>query len=279
MRVESLVKELRNSGETVEIIHIEKNGCPLTGLVIGTGAVRGTIYAEHLNWDKTDAELVKLIRELIKNDSAREHVKRFQMFSDWDFAKDNIIPCLRRVTNDNAVVIPFHDMQLYFRVFMEYAGGYASTIIQKDLLKIYGISEEELQKQVFENVKNSYEIRSMKEASQMFCGECGEEFADYFNEDMLVVTNKNAYYGASVVCDHEILKIIAEQIGGDYYIIPSSVHEVMIIPTEGWEPEDVNEMIRCANREAVDPEEQLSDHAYIYKKDAGEIIYEKEVAG
>ena len=48
---------------------------------------------------------------------------------------------------------------------------------------------------------------------------------------------------------------------------------MLIVAEENYCPEEINAMIKSANREAVDEEDQLSDHGYIYKCDTGEILY------
>ena len=54
---------------------------------------------------------------------------------------------------------------------------------------------------------------------------------------------------------------------GDLLILPSSVHEVLVIPDAGWDDyEELNAMVRAVNRDMVSKEEQLSDHIYRYIK-------------
>lgn len=58
---------------------------------------------------------------------------------------------------------------------------------------------------------------------------------------------------------------MAEKLQGDLLILPSSIHEVLVIPDTGWQDyEALNAMVRAVNREVVSREEQLSDHIYRY---------------
>ncbi len=60
--------------------------------------------------------------------------------------------------------------------------------------------------------------------------------------------------------------------GGDFYIIPSSVHEVILMPHDGMLPEEaMKEMIYDINRTQVEPEEMLSDSLHYYDAEKKEI--------
>ena len=50
------------------------------------------------------------------------------------------------------------------------------------------------------------------------------------NLKMYVLTNRRGIYGASFIADKQVLGSIAEKLGGDFAILPSSVHELIIIP-------------------------------------------------
>ena len=85
---------------------------------------------------------------------------------------------------------------------------------------------------------------------------------------MYVLTNQSKYYGASGILDHSTLHRISEQIG-DFIVLPSSIHEVIIIPKN----EDMGDysrlaaMVKEVNAAVVLPEERLSDHVYVYSRD------------
>ena len=60
----------------------------------------------------------------------------------------------------------------------------------------------------------------------------------------------------------------AEIIGGDYYILPSSCHEVILVPdTLEVKAKDLCEMVKEANRTVVEDKDILSDNVYHYSKD------------
>lgn len=84
---------------------------------------------------------------------------------------------------------------------------------------------------------------------------------------LYVLSNRRKICGAAVVLYPEILKQIGEQFLGDYYMIPSSIHEVLLLKaTEDEEEARLNEIVREVNANHVEPEEVLSNHVYYYAR-------------
>ena len=82
---------------------------------------------------------------------------------------------------------------------------------------------------------------------------------------MMILTNSRKTYGACSILYPGMLEQLAERIGGDYYMIPSSVHEFLLVPAEREQDrEELKKMIAEVNRTELPPEEVLSDHLYLY---------------
>jgi len=100
-----------------------------------------------------------------------------------------------------------------------------------------------------------------------------EQEIQAFPVPMYVLTNAGRYYGAACLLYDGILEKAAETIGGDFYILPSSVHEVILVAKQqGDGGMKFSKMIQEVNRSQVDPEEWLSDHAYLYKKEEKRVV-------
>ena len=70
-----------------------------------------------------------------------------------------------------------------------------------------------------------------------------------------------------------VLKEMADRIGGDFFIIPSSVHEVILLPdTDKGLNEALKQLIWEVNRTKVAPEEVLSDALYRYDRANGRVM-------
>mgnify|MGYP000538599731 CR=1 FL=1 len=78
-----------------------------------------------------------------------------------------------------------------------------------------------------------------------------------------VLTNESGIDGAAAIACPEVLKAIHKQIGEDFYILPSSIHETLILPKTGIDDvEGLKQMVSSINEQEVAPEEQLSNSVY-----------------
>ncbi|MBQ6575254.1 MAG: hypothetical protein IJL90_04025 [Lachnospiraceae bacterium] len=81
---------------------------------------------------------------------------------------------------------------------------------------------------------------------------------------MYVATNRKMTNGAAVLTLKDKLKEFGKTIGCDYYVIPSSVHEVILIAKCDDMTDSIDEMIRDVNSTSLGPDDVLSDHVYMY---------------
>ena len=89
---------------------------------------------------------------------------------------------------------------------------------------------------------------------------------------MYILTNKERRFGAGTVFYPGILKQAQKLLGDNFYILPSSVHECILIPEDGnYDQESLAEMVTEINVHHVDAREVLSDQAYYYLKKDGRI--------
>ncbi len=76
-----------------------------------------------------------------------------------------------------------------------------------------------------------------------------------------VMTNESKYCGARAILRKDLLSMFADIVDADLYIIPSAVHEIILIPNNGKiEAEDLQKILISVNETMVEEEEQLSDH-------------------
>lgn len=90
---------------------------------------------------------------------------------------------------------------------------------------------------------------------------------------MLVLTTENGNRGAGCILYEGVLENLAREYGGSFYILPSSVHEIIIVPNDGDKgPEELEEMVRQVNLCNVPEEDILSDRVYLYPQDKFDIF-------
>lgn len=146
-------------------------------------------------------------------------------------------------------------------------------MINDDAMKKYEITEEELKK----NVKgfDDYKLVRLSDLLYGLVGQMPGERADLpydlsgMNE-IFVVFGKDGMSGANVLMDDKVLGEIEDRMGEGFYVLPSSVYEVLIVPKSfGADERMLRTMVREVNAEAVAEKEQLSDS--IFKYEMGEI--------
>lgn len=87
-----------------------------------------------------------------------------------------------------------------------------------------------------------------------------DEF-DSWDEPMIILTTDKLADGAGILLNKYVLSAIKEKLG-DYYILPSSIHELLIVPANMMSILDATEMVRGANEDAVTDDVYLADRAF-----------------
>lgn len=141
-----------------------------------------------------------------------------------------------------------------------------TALITNALLERLGMSSEELIDCAIANTgREGFTFSSMKEVLAELTGAPVEFFPD---DPMLVGTNKDKYLGAAILLYPDAFAGIAEKLNEEgLWILPSSVHEVIILPkSEGKDVEELQEMVRGVNAdtENVPSTDYLSDSVYEY---------------
>ncbi|MBQ1392808.1 MAG: hypothetical protein IIY81_04590 [Lachnospiraceae bacterium] len=90
---------------------------------------------------------------------------------------------------------------------------------------------------------------------------------------MYVLTNRQRMNGAACLLYDHIIEDFAKEMQKDLYILPSSIHEVILIPAiNGMSREELTEMVKEVNKDEVDDIDVLSDHTYYFSREEGKII-------
>ena len=159
------------------------------------------------------------------------------------------------------------DMVMTYHLLVNCESGcLASTMVTDSILEEFGISPEKLHLDAVENAPKILpaKVQSLESMlMDMTDTICGHE--DSRGNGLWVVTNETGTDGAAALFYPGVMKSIAERTEGGYYILPSSVHEVIIMPEDYYScPENLNAMIEQINNSVVHPRDRLSDTAYHY---------------
>lgn len=262
-----------------------------------------TIIRDKLNWEKSFyAEslyknyrigmhietLANVLLDLpvIENKEGEEETISFlNDIEDFNRIKDHIIVRLMNFDMNidylqDKIYLEYLDLAVCFYVMIKKQEGYISTLsLSKKLLSVWNLSEEELLEIAIKNMEQELPVQiiRMDELLKNICKDIKrEDFAEMMNppeENMplYVMTNDIKREGATTLLYNGVLRDFAdEQNVEEVYILPSSQHEVILIPVTEETDVDVttlNRIIHNINSTFPDKSEILSDHMYTYKRD------------
>lgn len=148
--------------------------------------------------------------------------------------------------------------------------GMASITLTEKIRDMAGVSTDKIKEAAFRNINSITTINTMREVMLSIMNIPAEIADDIIPEDdipMWVVTTKDKYFGAATIMSQDTINRIAEVIGSeDFFILPSSVHEVLVIPAgKDMDPEELLAMVKQVNETEVSVEDRLADAVYKVK--------------
>lgn len=291
----------------------KNNGIELTGIVISrTGCnTSPTFYIDDIYHKDITEEEIKREAKRIYDQFQRAEVKEnldFSDFLDYQKVKERVVVKLINAEKNKELLmeIPhklFYDLALvvYYPVQEVPFEGKAAILVYHTHREQWGVDEEELLEEAVKNTPRLFpgKIESMarvmrqilsselgKSFSEEELGKLGiseEEWADILmlpnpqngkrSIPMYVLSNKQKLYGAVCMLYPDLLKNFTDKIGQDCYILPSSIHEVILVPADAVSGgEELREIVTDINRTQVAEEEVLADSVYFYNRITDDII-------
>lgn len=207
---------------------------------------------------------------------------------DYERVKDSVFPRLVNLERNQLGLkdVPYTklgDLAVTYRVKVSGDSNTLSSLaITNALLEKYGVTTEQLHEQALENMERLLpaafhsldDIMTDIMAVELSKNEgiSMEEAKDYIREmippnasQMYCLTNETKINGATCIINENVQKMVADKVGGDYFVIPSSVHEVLILPkSSDMSPQELESIVKSVNAAYVSPNEFLSDHVYQY---------------
>lgn len=248
--------------------------------------VAPTIYLDELYKDYQNGRSVEGIAALVISSLRKGMPKQrvhMEFFTEFDNVKDQI--CYRLIhygRNEKLLEkipnLPFLDLAItFFYPFHHEEIGYGSIQITNEHIKRWGVNVKDLWRVANENTQRLFPQQCcpmgdiLMELTGMIKGEewpelPTEEDMEHFLPMMRVLTNRQRTFGASVILYDHYLERLSDSFGQSLYLIPSSIHEVIVMPVkEGADEIGLQDMIKEVNKE-VPPTDVLSDRLYYYDR-------------
>lgn len=276
---------VKNNGVTFKGVVIHSKGSSISPQIYLEG-----YYEEYQNGKKIDSICTEIIDIYKQNNIETPDINTLQ-FTEFKNVKDKI--CFRLVNaqknQELLCKVPHRkmlDLAVIYRINADVREDLNGSIMVTDaLMKEWGITEETLYEAAMVNT-SSYskgmvlpmeavirEILTGKMEGYPLTYENSRFGISLVGEDIqfYVATNTKKLYGATVMLYKELLKKMGEYIG-DFYIIPSSVHELLFIKKLGMiKPDELSKMVCEVNMTEVTPQDVLSDNVYLYDAESDEL--------
>ena len=170
------------------------------------------------------------------------------------------------------------DLSLVYQVLTSHTGdGIESIAVTYDMAEKMGMSLDDLDTYAMENNSKLFPMKFVG-MSEILMGFMDPEMSEDLgigqeDEMMYILTNEPGVFGATYMSSPEALAEVAEKIDDDLVILPSSIHEVIILPVSQTAAMDMQseeglyelkEMVSQINGDVVSPEDILSNNVYRY---------------
>ncbi len=275
-----------NTDLRFSIQDIEKlQGQSYTGLMVGR---EGSTITASINIDQfyeelqsgTDLETVLgHIQDIARTEVERIPEVDLYRLTDYEYMKSYLTMQMVPVSGNEKKLeeIPHQiigDIATVYRFELESDSEKTSTILVTNaMLSTYDISAEKLHEDalVFAPKYKPAVLRNLGEVLKELSN--GVFDIPETEVEMYFASVKGSVNGSAVINYPGFMEMASEKLGGDLYVLPSSIHELILLPDNGMASvEELNMMIREINGSEVRPEERLSDNAYHY--DSSERILE-----
>lgn len=294
---DKLLKDLEKVLESeckIEFREVKKNnGVCLHGIVISANGcnVAPAIYIDEMFESHKNGKPFKdIVYDIlcVYYRYVREPNMNMEFFTQFEQAKNKLLYKLINAKDNKELLaeVPYrqwNDLVLvFYYLFEDEQMGRATILIKNTHLKMWGIDKDVLYETAKKNMPRlcPEEITPIKQIVQElmelrqnnpegitvvfpegFRAEMAQEVA------MFVLSNRNRLFGASVLLYTEALKRLAKELNRNLVILPSSIHEVLVVPDDGVTKKDFfANMVREVNDTQVDREEILSYSIYYYDR-------------
>lgn len=294
----SHVHYLRNNGVVREDLQVIAPGSQ-----VGRVLDPRPLFARHLAGTEIE-QLAREVVELCFDDAPEEIIKVWQSIKDYDKIKDRIFIRLINMEENSTLLslcpyVKVLDLAVTFRIEIRNTDeGLMSMTVDHTMLSHWGICKDLLYSDALANTqkrfpgqiipihrmideefmeclktaKTEQERSEMEEAVLQWRTLRAEATKDLETDYMFAVTNEQKINGASAILYTGFIRRFSARIASDLYLLPSSIHEMMIVPVKHWEdPGQLRAIVKEVNDSVVKAEERLGEHIYRYTYETDEI--------
>lgn len=266
---------------------IKNNDTHLDGLTIlsENSNISPTIYLNYYYEQYLNGKsLSRIYEDIMLSYRKNAPVKNIDIsfFTDFEKVKDHIIFKLVNYERNKELLskvphIRYLDLAIVFNCFVEsFTDGYATILIYEHHMSYWNLKVDDLYTLAMRNTPKllHYQLQDMADVlTELFRVERPDWLLENFEPiPMYVLSNASKLNGSGCILYEDLLAHISNEIDSDFYILPSSIHEVLLIPVKHASSYDeLSAMVREINATQLSREEILSDHVYFYCRHTGKV--------
>lgn len=275
----------------------KNNGTLLDGLCITKKKqkISPTIYLNsYYERYREGAPFNSIVKEILQIYQENASVTRFDfsILNDFSQLKEKVVYKLIHTASNKELLstmpsIPYLDLSIVFYLYLgKNESGQMTALIHNDHMKAWETNTEELYKLAMNNTPKLLpaQLCSMTEIMKSIAKEhLDKDYREEFIDELLcghtpsplyVLTNSSGISGACTILYPKQLKNFADLMDTDLVILPSSIHEVLLIPNdEKLSFQELTNMVSHINRTEVPVEDRLSDQVYLYSRSRDAVIF------
>ena len=265
------LSKVRKVNESYDAITVEMPNSNLSPIINV-----GDFYRLHRQ-GVSHSKLKKMVAEVVKRSLENSPALDTEALRDYEKVKPHLyVEAMSAKSNfDLMRKIPhrrMEDIASVYRIALEAFGiKGATTRVSYQMLAKFCVTIEQLHKDAVENTSKNRPVVLEGLLETMYKMTAHKDIDPYGinkppkNENAYVATVQGLEKGACVMFYENFFDQAAEKLGGDFYVIPSSIHELVLVKDNGAHgANELLNLVKWNNENKVDPCERLTDNVYHY---------------
>lgn len=220
---------------------------------------------------KSMDDIISSLENTISSHAVTENLD-VSYISEFDSCKSQVFPKLiNKDMNEellqNVPHYDYGDLAVLFYVKVENPQiGEGSVTVNNQIFEQWGVEDKAIMDAAMDNLKANTQCKDLfgfiQELHPGLSDEIGADVPP--DKSPIIVSTDSQTFGAAAILNEDIMKALCERVGGDIVILPSSIHECLVLGDDNTPDQEIalNDMVKSVNDTTVAQEDLLSDHIY-----------------
>lgn len=235
------------------------------------------IYAYHGTDEALNDIISRIIRLYNETENLPPCINEAEKLAEYEHARDRIMYKLINTQKNKTLLeqipnIPYLDLSIVFYLHLdENTDGRYTAMIHNSHKEMWGVSDETLYHQAMANMQKTFPacIKNLLQVIGEFVHLAEITSEIEIEPQIYILSNRDGINGAGAMLYENVLEEFSEKNHCDLIILPSSVHETLLLLADedtDYQELELQEMVKYINLTEVSAEDRLSDHVYRYNR-------------